>query len=702
MNDFFQNLTIALEHLKYTWYLIVIFVSFLESIILTWYFIPWSTIIIIFWMLAWLDYYNLWDVLFFSIIWNIFWNLTSFYLWRKVWIKALKNWFLFIKANHFKNADLFFEKHGWKSIFLWKLIPWIKESIPFVVGILNMNIYKFLFWNIIWAVVWGIIFVWVWYIFSSSLSLAEIWITRFGYFILIITLLFWIFYLIKFLIIKFWKWFINLLLDLFQFFRERFLFNNNVIKFTKNHKNLINFLNNRFRKKYFLGLPLTVLIIILFYVSFEYIWFIDAIFDNDLITQIDIRLSDFFFYFKDIRLINFFLFISYFWNTIIVALITSISIIILFLKWKKIEIFWLISSVLITVFLTILSKILIARPRPELMVYNEIGFSFPSFHATISISLYGFLIWLIIRKTNKWKKKINYVFIWILISFLIWFSRLYLNVHYLSDVIWWYFLWFLWFIFWITIVWFLDFKCKKNIKFIKNKFYIYLIYIFISLWIFFSFYYYHIYYNNIYFTNIPAEKYIKINNILNFFNKNPNFKYTETITWRRTEPINFIFVLEDDNTLINILQKSWYVEADKIWRYSIKKMWDALLKNIPYNNAPITPLYWNKQIQTFWFQKLTEAETIKFRHHIRIWKTSYKINNKFIYIWCWLFDDWLKWGITHKISENIDIEREYIFEDIKNSWIINNYLKIQLEDPFNWNNFSWDKFFTDWKVYIIK
>jgi undecaprenyl-diphosphatase len=54
-------------------------------------------------------------------------------------------------------------------------------------------------------------------------------------------------------------------------------------------------------------------------------------------------------------------------------------------------------------------------------------------------------------------------------------------------------------------------------------------------------------------------------------------------------------------------------------------MTKALFDDKKYNTAPITPLYWNKQIQNYAFQKLTKQDTIKLRHHIRIWKTKYKI-----------------------------------------------------------------------------
>jgi membrane protein DedA with SNARE-associated domain len=165
MHDFIVNFIPNLEHLNSWWYLIVFLAAFIESIIIAGYFMPGSTIIIIFWMLAWGGYYDLWDVLFFSVLWNVLWNLISFYIWKRVWNKALEEGFYFIKAEHFVKADKFFEKHWWKSVLFWKLIPGVKENIPFMAWILEMSVWKFLFYNILWGIVWSIIFVWLWYIF---------------------------------------------------------------------------------------------------------------------------------------------------------------------------------------------------------------------------------------------------------------------------------------------------------------------------------------------------------------------------------------------------------------------------------------------------------------------------------------------------------------------------------------------------------
>jgi undecaprenyl-diphosphatase len=82
-----------------------------------------------------------------------------------------------------------------------------------------------------------------------------------------------------------------------------------------------------------------------------------------------------------------------------------------------------------------LGKIILHRSRPDTALYIENTFSFPSGHATIAMSFYGFLTYLLIRNFSKWKRKTNIFFSGFAIIILIGFSRLYLGVHYLSDVL---------------------------------------------------------------------------------------------------------------------------------------------------------------------------------------------------------------------------------------------------------------------------
>lgn len=80
-------------------------------------------------------------------------------------------------------------------------------------------------------------------------------------------------------------------------------------------------------------------------------------------------------------------------------------------------------------------KFIIQRPRPEeFRIIEESGYSFPSGHSMVSMAFYGFLIYIVYKEVkNKYIKNILSITLVGLIL-LIGFSRIYLGVHYASDV----------------------------------------------------------------------------------------------------------------------------------------------------------------------------------------------------------------------------------------------------------------------------
>ena len=117
------------------------------------------------------------------------------------------------------------------------------------------------------------------------------------------------------------------------------------------------------------------------------------------------------------------------------CLITLSIILLILIKNKKVGVLIGTNLIIITILNQIL-KFLLQRPRPtEFRIINESGYSFPSGHSMISMAFYGFLIYLIYKYINNKYLKSFLVFILSLLIIMIGFSRIYLGVHYTSDVI---------------------------------------------------------------------------------------------------------------------------------------------------------------------------------------------------------------------------------------------------------------------------
>ncbi len=107
----------------------------------------------------------------------------------------------------------------------------------------------------------------------------------------------------------------------------------------------------------------------------------------------------------------------------------------IFVKNKKVGL-CVASNLVITTLLNQLLKYIIQRPRPEgYRLIAESGYSFPSGHSMVSMAFYGLIIYLIWKMVKN--KKIKYISCGVLglLIPMIGFSRIYLGVHYASDVI---------------------------------------------------------------------------------------------------------------------------------------------------------------------------------------------------------------------------------------------------------------------------
>lgn len=104
---------------------------------------------------------------------------------------------------------------------------------------------------------------------------------------------------------------------------------------------------------------------------------------------------------------------------------------------KRKELYWFtLNFVLIAGILNPLIKLLVMRDRPSLQhLVVETTYSFPSGHAATSMILYGTLIFLMpsLIKTREWAWMIQVLLGLLILS--IGASRVYLGVHYPSDIL---------------------------------------------------------------------------------------------------------------------------------------------------------------------------------------------------------------------------------------------------------------------------
>ena len=93
-------------------------------------------------------------------------------------------------------------------------------------------------------------------------------------------------------------------------------------------------------------------------------------------------------------------------------------------------------NLVLATLLNLLLKSLVRRERPVgYRLVAETGFSFPSGHSMVAMAFYGFLAWLAYRTCTTRRERAFYLLAFSVLIICVGFSRIYLGVHYASDVI---------------------------------------------------------------------------------------------------------------------------------------------------------------------------------------------------------------------------------------------------------------------------
>lgn len=131
---------------------------------------------------------------------------------------------------------------------------------------------------------------------------------------------------------------------------------------------------------------------------------------------------------------NIMIVITNFASTIFVVIFSFFMFLYLYFKKDKFEGYFYLSNITLGLVLVELIKKFIGRIRPENHLITVSNFSFPSGHTTFAtiIALSIFFIYKDVYNKNLSKYLLSLVFLYPLI---IAFSRVYLNVHWFSDVV---------------------------------------------------------------------------------------------------------------------------------------------------------------------------------------------------------------------------------------------------------------------------
>lgn len=149
--------------------------------------------------------------------------------------------------------------------------------------------------------------------------------------------------------------------------------------------------------------------------------------------EVDYNFIDFSIKIRNKPLTNILKVLTYLGSMLTVAILAVVMAVVCKPIWVKI--FSVVNVGAVAVFCWVVKHI-VERPRPEgVALIVETGFSFPSAHTMGSVVFYGFLIFLIWKYLKNKPFNITLSVIVPVLVLIIGYSRIYLGVHYFTDVL---------------------------------------------------------------------------------------------------------------------------------------------------------------------------------------------------------------------------------------------------------------------------
>ena len=332
-----------------------------------------------------------------------------------------------IGATRWERSRAYVKERGGKAVFLGRFVSIFRTLAPPVAGSAHMPYRRFLVYNVPAAVIFAIGLVMAGYLAGSSWHLVEGYLGRASLVILMIVVL-----LVAVVVTARW---IAANYPRVHTRIQRLLERPRIRALRERYHREIAFLARRFDPKARLGLSLTLglCIVVLFGLGFGQLF--DEVIEGET-GFVDGAVLRFLTEHRSSEVTVFMRAVTFLGGSIVALLIMTVAVLVAYLRTRKLRLPAFLAFCLVGALgLAPLIKLVVQRARPDMSPAVEVGgYAFPSGHATTSMIVCGALAYALTRRLS-WG--VN-VWIWasaMVATSLIGFSRLYLGVHWATDVV---------------------------------------------------------------------------------------------------------------------------------------------------------------------------------------------------------------------------------------------------------------------------
>jgi hypothetical protein len=182
-------------------------------------------------------------------------------------------------------------------------------------------------------------------------------------------------------------------------------------------------------------------------------------------------------------------------------------------------------------------------------------------------------------------------------------------------------------------------------------------------------------------------------------------RYTTTAKGNQGDAINVAFVGSEEELHRMFAAAGWYAADPITLKTSVRIAADVVLRK-PYAHAPVSDLYvWGRKQDAAFEQPVGDSP--KQRHHVRFWRSGETDRHgEPLWLGAATFDERVEFsrttgGITHKISPEIDNERNKLVTDAARAGALDGYYWVdQFHRDLQGRNGGGDPYFTDGRLAV--
>ena len=341
--------------------------------------------------------------------------------------------FLRVDDAKLERAQDFFRRHGGKTVFFGRFVSLLRMLAALLAGVTRMPYGRFSLYNATGGICWALLFGSLGYGFGRQLPRLEHAIGQAGALVVLLAAL-----LVALILVG--RWAVNNAAEIRAWVTrsiKRIGASPFLRRLSERHPRAWSFVARRFAATEYLGLHLTIGLVL----SLGALWLFGGISEDiihhDPLTQFDLMVADAFHRHasptgvaiaKGVSLIGSPACIAA-WGLVVVALFVVRRQYLLFVGW--------IAALAGGGLLDVALKQVFHRTRPtwDVPLVTALGWSFPSGHAMGSLVAYGMLAYVLVRELHGRRRRLAVIAGATLLILLVGLSRMYLGVHYFSDVI---------------------------------------------------------------------------------------------------------------------------------------------------------------------------------------------------------------------------------------------------------------------------